>query len=328
MEVVDTLLGIMDGFDPFFDSTAAEETDDARKKALAEIVRAKDNGGGAKKGDAITAKLIEVIVPKMREAKPVSSAELTDLLLGVLQTYPDEVDKVMKRKILLGRLDRLVTETADQVRLRPAKKSEEWGSHDQVYTRSFDEWDVTLGYFPDYIRHRVIYGQTGTSPLINKTLAVSVRYHHTEHHLVPSNGTGTRPELIDFLKGAELDRLAKTYGITYELPPLGSSPRPTTHAAKGGYKVMVDTLENELKDSPYSAEKLMREVSSVVVFYDGPGISFHLIAEFPKGHPDIGQNLTLVFGADFFKLTKQQWDDFKKTPPVAIAALEPLKHQA
>ena len=38
MEVVETLRGLMDGFDPFFDSTAAEETNEARKKALAAIV--------------------------------------------------------------------------------------------------------------------------------------------------------------------------------------------------------------------------------------------------------------------------------------------------
>ena len=39
MEVVETLRGLMDGFDPFFDSTAAEETNEARKKALAAIVK-------------------------------------------------------------------------------------------------------------------------------------------------------------------------------------------------------------------------------------------------------------------------------------------------
>lgn len=50
MEVVDTIVGIMDGFDPFFGSTAADETDDARKKALAEIVRSKENSAGPRKG--------------------------------------------------------------------------------------------------------------------------------------------------------------------------------------------------------------------------------------------------------------------------------------
>jgi len=324
MEVVETLRGIMDGFDSFFDSTAAEETNDARKKALASIVRSK--GDGVMENDAIAARLIEGSVPKMKEAKPVSASEMSDMLLGVLETYPAEVETVMKRKILSSRLERLTYETADQVRLRPAKQSEEWGSHDVVFSRSFDEWDVTLGYFPEYIRHRVIYGQTGASPLINKSLAVSTRYHFTDHVLVPSkNGSLDRPGFIDFLKSADLDRLAKTYGITYELPPLGSSPRTTTHTAKGGYRVMVDTLEDELKNSRYSAEKLVRELSSVTIFHEDPGLSFHLVAEFPKGKPDIGQSLVLVLGADFFNLTKAKWDDFKKVPPVGISALESLK---
>ena len=325
MEVVETLLGIMDGFDPFFDSTAAEETDEGRKRALAMIVRSKGNGGAAGR-DAIATKVIDMIVTNMRAPKSVTSDELTNLMLGVLDTTPAEAERLMRRKILTDRLERLVNETADQVRLHPAKKTEDWGSHDIVFTRPFDDWDVTLGYFPDYIRHRVIYGQTGTSPLINKPLVVSVRYHKAEHHLAPRNGTGDRPGLVDFLKTAELDKLAKAYGLSYELPPLGTAIRGSTHSAKGGYKALIDSLENELLSTPYSAAKLVKEISSVVVFHEDPGLSFHLIVEFPKGRPDIGQSLTLVFGADFFKLTKQQWDEFKKTPPIAIAALEPLKN--
>jgi len=316
----------MDGFDSFYDSTAAEETDEERKKALAAIVRTKADAAATGKGrDVITQKLIDVVVPKMKEAKPVSASEMTDLLLGVLETYPAEVERVMRRKILMTRLERLVSETADHVRLRPAKQTEEWGSHDLVFTRMFDEWDVTLGYFPEYVRHRVIYGQTGISPLINKTLAVSARYHFTEHYMAPKTNGVERPGLVDFLKSPQVDKLAKAYGIGYELPPLGSSMRTTSHTAKGGFKVMVETLEHEIRNSPYSAEKLIKELSSVVIFHEDPGLSFHIIAEFPKGKPDIGQNLFLVFGADFFYLTKAQWDEFKKMPPIAIEALEGLK---
>jgi len=324
MEVVETLRGMMDGFDSFFNSTADEETNEARKKALASIVRSK--GDGKMENDAIAMRLIEMVVPKMKEAKPVSASEMSDMLLGVLETYPAEVEKVMRRKILSARLERLTYETADLVRLRPAKKSEEWGSHDVVFTRPFDEWDVTLGYFPEYIRHRVIYGQTGASPLINKSLAISARYHFTDHVLVPKDGSLDSSAFIDFLKNGDLDRLAKAYGITYELPPLGSSPRSTYHTAKGGYRVMVDTLDNELRNSRYSAEKLVRELKAITIFHEDPGLGFHLVAEFPKGKPDIGQNLILVFGADFFNLTKARWDEFKKVPPIGISALESLKN--
>jgi hypothetical protein len=324
MEVVETLRGLMDGFDPFFDSTAAEETNEARRKALAAIVRTK--GDGMMENDALATRLIDVVVPRMKEAKPVSSSEMSDILLGVLETYPAEVEKVMKRKILGARLEKLSYESADQARLRPAKQSEEWGSHDVVFTRTFDDWDVTLGYFPEYVRHRVIYGQMGASPLVNKSLAVSARYHFTDHVLVPQDGSLDSSAFIDFLKNGELDRLAKIYGITYELPPLGSSPRSTTHTAKGGYRVMVDTLDHELRNSRYSAEKLIRELTTITIFYEDPGLGFHLVAEFPKGKPDIGQNLIVVFGADFFNLTKAKWDDFKKMPPIAISALESLKN--
>ncbi len=324
MEVAETLRGIMDGFDFFFEPTEAEETNEARKKALASIVRSK--GDGMMENDALAMRLIEMVVPKMKEAKPVSALEMSEMLLGVLETYPAEVEKVMRRKILSTRLERLTYETADLVRLRPAKKSEEWGSHDVVFTRSFDEWDVTLGYFPEYIRHRVIYGQRGGSPLINKSLAVSARYHFTDHVLVPKDGSLDSSAFKDFLKNGDLDRLAKTYGITYELPPLGSSPRSTTHTAKGGYRVMVDTLDNELRNSRYSAEKLVRELTEISIFHEDPGLSFHLVAEFPKGKPDIGQNLILVFGADLFNLTKAKWDEFKKVPPIGISALESLKN--
>jgi len=54
MEVEETLRGIMDGFDTFYDSTAAEETDEARRKALAAIVSSKGDGIGGKGRDADT----------------------------------------------------------------------------------------------------------------------------------------------------------------------------------------------------------------------------------------------------------------------------------
>ena len=325
MEVVEALRGIMDGFDPFYGPTAGEETDEARGKALAVVARSKEYADPAKGRDVITGKLIDVIFPKTREQRPVLPAQMSDLLLGVLETNTTEVDSVMRRMILQTRLERLVSEAADNARLRPATSTGEWGSRDQVYRRDYDGWEVTLGYFPEYVRHHAIYGETLTPPLINKKLAVSARYHRTEHYMVPSLGVAERPSLLGFLKSPQLDVLARSYGVSYDLPSIGVTRRETTHKAKGGYSVMVETLEDELRNSPYSAEKLLGELSAVTVFHEDPGLSFHVVAEFPKGRPDVGQNLTLAFGADLFVLSKERWDEFKKMPPVAIAALEQLK---
>ena len=273
----------------------------------------------------ITEKLIDLIFPKTREEMPLSPAQTRDLLLGVLETNSAEVDTVMRRMILLDRLEKLVGEAADNARLRPATSTGEWGGRDQVYRRDYDGWEVTLGYFPEHVRHHAMYGETLTPPLIDKKLAVSARYHRTEHYMAPQLRAAELPDLLGFLKSPQLDLLAKSYGISYDLPPLGVTGRATTHTAKGGYRVMVETLEDELKKSPYSAEKLIGELSAVTVFHEDPGLSFHVVAEFPRGSPDVGQNLTLAFGADLFSLPKEQWDEFKKMPPIAMAALEPLK---
>jgi len=325
VDVVEALRGIMDGFDPFYNPTAAEETDEARRKALAAVARSKEYADPARGRAVMREKLIDVIFPKEGEERHLSQAQMSDVLLGVLETNGAEVDGAMRRMILLDRLERLVGEAADNARLRPATSTADWGSRDQVYRRDYDGWEITLGYFPEHVRHHAIYGETLAAPLVNKNLAVSARYHRTEHYMVPQLRAAELPDLLGFLKSPQFDLLARSYGVSYELPPMGVTRRETTHKAKGGYKVMVETLEDELKKSPYSAEKLISELSAVTVFHEDPGLGFHVVAEFPKGRPDVGQNLTLAFGADLFNLTKEKLDEFKKMPPVAMAALEPLK---
>ncbi len=324
MEIVEALRGIMNGFDPFYGPTAGEETDEARRRALAAVARSKEYADPARGREVIVGRLVDLIFPKAKEETP-SPVRTRDQLLGVLETDIAEVDTAMRKMILLDRLEKLVAEAADNARLRPAQSTKEWTSRDQVYRRDYDGWEVTLGYFPEHVRHRAMYGETLTAPLINKKLAVSARYHRTEHYMAPQLRAAELPDLLRFLKSPQLDILAKSYGISYDLPPLGVTGRATTHTAKGGYKVMVEKLGEELKKSPYSAEKLIGELSAVTVFHEDPGLSFHVVVEFPKGRPDVGQNLTLAFGADFFNLTKDWWDEFKEMPPIAMAALELLK---
>jgi hypothetical protein len=322
MKVVESIRGAMDAFDAFYDSTAKEETDDNRRKAIAQIVRSKGDWGTPKGLEVLATRLTDLVVSSTGETRAMTGPEVGQLILAALGTDPQSVDAAMRRRILLDRLERLVGEAADEANLFPAKQTEEWGSHDSVYSREIGGWEVTLGYFPEYLRPRVIYGHVGASPQVTKNLAISARYHLAKHHLVAKNGDD--PSLLKFMKSKELDKLASLYGISYELPPLGNNPRGQTHSAMGGYNVMVASLEKDLRNSPYSAEKLLSSVSGVNVFHEDEGISVHVIADFPRGKPDIGQNLTFVLGADFFKLSRQEWQNFKKIPPLAIAALEPL----
>ena len=323
MKVVESIRGAMDAFDGFYDSTLRQETDEAKKRAISAIVRSKGDWGTLKGREAIAERLTDVVVTSMGETRAMTGPEVADLLLNVLGTGPNEVDSAMRTRILLDRLEQLVTEASHGAKLFPAKQTEEWGSHDMVYAREIDGWEVTLGYFPEYVRPRVIYGQVGVSPQINKSVVMSARYHHTKLHLVSKNGDDD-PTLLNFMKSRELDKLAGMYGISYELPPLGGAVRGHSHSAMGGFSVMVASLEKELGNSPYSAEKLLNTISSVNVFKEDEGIGVHVIVEFPRGHPDIGQSLTFAFGADFFKLSRQEWQNFKKIPPLAMAALEPL----
>jgi len=326
MKVVESIRGAMDAFDAFYDSTGKQETGEAKKRAISQIVRSKGDWGTPKGREMIAEKLTDLVVTSIEEERAMTGPEVANMLLDVLGTGPNEVDQVMRRSILSNRLETLVGEAADAARLLPARQTEEWGSRDQVFYREMDGWEVTLGYFPDYIRPRVIYGQVGVSPQINKSLAMSCRFHPTRHHLVSKPEEEGDSALIKFMKSKELDKLASAYGISYDLPPLGNPPRAQTHTALGGYNVMVASLENDLRNSPYSAEKLLNGVSAVNVFKEDEGISVHIMAEFPRGHPDIGQNLTFAFGADFFKMSRQEWQNFKKVPPLAIAALEPLMY--
>jgi hypothetical protein len=323
MKVVESIRGAMEAFDAFYDSTSRQETGDAKRKAIATIVRSKGDWGTPRGLEVLATRLTDLVVSSLEETRAMTGPEVGQLILGMLGTGPHEVDSAMRRRILLDRLEQLVGEAADEAKLFPAKQTEEWGSHDMVYAREIDGWEVTLGYFPEYLRPRVIYGHVGVSPQVTKNLAMSARYHLTKHHLVAKNGDDDL-SLLKFMKSKELDRLASLYGISYELPPLGNAPRGQTHSAMGGYSVMVASLEKDLRNSPYSAEKLLSSVSGVNVFHEDEGISVHVIADFPRGKPDIGQNLTFVFAADFFKLSRQEWQDFKKIPPLAIAALEPL----
>ena len=325
VNAIEALRGIMDGFDRFYGPTATEETDEARRKALAVVARSKEYMDPARGRDVMTGKLIDLAFPKESEEKPLSSTQVRDLMLGVLGTNAAEVDVAMRRMILLDRLERLAGEAADNARLRPVTSTEEWTGRDQVYRRDYDGWEVTLGYFREHVRHHAMYGEVLPAPLIDKKLAVSARHHRVENYMVPERGAAERPNMLAFLKSPEFDLIARSYGVSYELPPVGLARRATSHTAKGGYAVMVETLEEELKKSPYSAEKLLSELSAVTVFHEDPGISFHVVVEFPKGRADVGRNLALVFGADLFNLEKEQWDEFKKMPPVAMAALETLK---
>jgi hypothetical protein len=323
MKVTESIRGAMDAFDGFYDSTSKQETDDAKRKAISAIVRGKGDWGTPKGLEVLASRLTDLVVTSMEETRVMNGPDVGRLVLAALGTDPQTVDATMRRRILLDRLEQLVGEAADGANLFPSKQTEEWGSHDSVYAREIDGWDVTLGYFPEYLRPRVIYGQVGVSPQITKNLAMSVRYHLTKHHLVAKNGDEDL-SLLNFMKSKELDKLAGLYGISYDLPPLGNPPRIQTHNARGGYSVMVSSLDKDLRNSPYSAEKLLNSVSAVNVFHEDEGISVHVIVDFPRGKADIGQNLTFVFGADFFKLSRQEWQDFKKIPPLAISALEPL----
>lgn len=314
----------MDAFDAFYDSTEKQETGDAKRRAISAIVRSKGDWATPKGQEAIAGRLTDLVINSIEETRAMTGPEVAELILSALGTGPREVDSAMRMKILSDRLERLVAEAADAARLFPAKQTEEWGSHDIVFEREFEGWDITLGYFPEYFRPRVIYGQVGVSPQIGKSMAMSMRYHQTKHYMVSKEGEGGESPFLKFMKSKELDRLAGLYGISYDLPPLGSAQRVQTHKAMGGYSVMVTSLEKDLRNSPYSAEKLLNSVSSFNIFHEDEGISLHLIAEFPRGHTDIGQNLAFVFGADFFKLSRQEWQDFKKIPPLAMAALEPL----
>lgn len=316
----------MSAFDGFYDSTLKAETSEAKRRAISSIVRSKGDWGTPKGLEAIAAKLTDLAVSSMEDSRAMTGPEVGQLVLGVLGTNAQEVDSEMRNKILTYRLEQLVEEAADEAKLFPAKQTEEWGSHDEVFYREIDGWEVTLAYFPEYVRPRVIYGQVGISPQVTKSITLSARYHVTKHHLVSKTGGPVSEEasILNFMKNKDLDKLASMYGISYDLPPLGSSPRGQTHRAMGGYNTMVASLEQELKNSPYSAEKLLSSVSAVNVFHEDEGLSLHVIVDFPKGHPDIGQNLTFVIGADFFKLSRQEWQDFKKVPALAMAALEPL----
>jgi hypothetical protein len=324
MKILESIRGAMDAFDAFYDSTSSQETNDAKKKALSTIVRSKGDWSTPQGREAIADRLTDLIVMSLEESRAMTGPEVGDLIMGVLGTGLQEVDSTMRARILSERLEHLVGEAAEEARLLPAKQTEEWGSHDMVYSREIDGWEVTLGYFPEYLRPRQIYGQMGVSPQIGKNLAMSARYHLTKHYMVAKDGED-ESSFLKFMKSRELDKLASLYGISYDLPPLGNATRGQTHSAMGGYNVMVSSLDKDLRNSPYSAEKLVNSVSGVNIFHEDEGMSVHVMAEFPKGHTDIGQNLTFVFGANFFKMTRQEWQEFKKIPPIAIAALEPLK---
>lgn len=323
MKVVDSIRGAMDTFDAFYDSTARQETDDAVRRAILTVVRSKGEWGTPKGLDSMAQKLTDIVVSSLGQTTAMTGPEVARLVLGALGTNPKDVDATMRAKILSDRLEQLVSDAADAARLLPAKQTEEWGNRDLVYYREIDGWEVTIGYFPEYFRPRVIYGQVGVSPQINKVVAISARYHITKHHLVAKEDESDA-SLIKFMKSRELDRLASVYGISYDLPPLGNPPRTQTHKAMGGYNAMVAALEKDLKNSPYSAEKLLNSISGVNIFKEDEGLSLHVMVDYPRGHPDIGQNLTFAFGVDLFKLSRPEWQEFKKVPPLAMAALEPL----
>ena len=152
MKVVESIRGAMDAFDAFYDSTSRQETDDAKRKAIATIVRSKGDWGTPKGLEVLAAKLTDLVVSSMEETRAMTGPEVGQLVLAVLGTDPASVDSTMRRRILLDRLEQLVGEAADEAKLFPAKQTEEWGSHDLVYTREIDGWDVTLGYFPEYLR--------------------------------------------------------------------------------------------------------------------------------------------------------------------------------
>src|SRR5208282_640360 len=98
MKVVESIRGAMDAFDAFYDSTARQETDDAKRKAIATIVRSKGEWGTPKGLEALATKLTDMVVSSMEETRAMTGPEVSQLILAVLGTDPQSVDSTMRRR--------------------------------------------------------------------------------------------------------------------------------------------------------------------------------------------------------------------------------------
>src|SRR5271155_5106181 len=112
MKIIESIRGAMDAFDGFYDSTAKHETDDAKRKAIAAIVRAKGDWGTPKGLEVLASRLTDMGVTSMGETRAMTGPEVVQLILAVLGTDAHTVDATMRKRILLDRLEQLVGEAA------------------------------------------------------------------------------------------------------------------------------------------------------------------------------------------------------------------------
>jgi hypothetical protein len=66
MKVVESMRGAMDAFDSFYDSTSRQETDDAKRKAVASIVPSKGDWGTPKGLEVVATKITDLAVSSHR----------------------------------------------------------------------------------------------------------------------------------------------------------------------------------------------------------------------------------------------------------------------
>jgi hypothetical protein len=332
MALAEQISQIMDSFDEIYSSPTTEERILATREALLLTVHQKeqpDSWGFHIK----TNKLIDLLVPFMDSKQGVvDREELTRMFLAVLDTSPDEIESKVGQQIMVDRLIPQIDSSAKHFGLdnfRPSKERDrESKLPTHLYTKVIDGWELSLLYFPDYIYHHLIYGSYNVEPQIKQSLVLSLR--RLEKIDYDNRFKGRLFKLDEFLKSREVDELARKYGVSYYIA--GKFDRLTRHEGHGGYERMVKDLAEELTNTPYSADKLIKNVQCPIdIFREEDGLSFHLVAKDTwikdsyDDKPESRRNLGLALGVDFLKVSRERWQEFKKLVPTALRALSYLQ---
>jgi len=320
--------GILDSFDEIYSPSTKAEEIQARREEL--IARVKESEKGDSYGYHMkTTKLIDILVPFMDEGGAVSRAELTNLFLSLLDLTRPELEQRTRTKLTKNRLEPHFQSIVRAEGFLAIDSEDSRDKKHPPYSKAVGEWEVTFGYFPEYVPHHNLYGSRGIAPQAGSEISLSARYLGETYR--PDYGRESPgPDLLGFLKSPEAAQLARMYGIRYQPGKPDRSFRTPDRIARGDYDAIIKDLEKELENTPYSAEKRIKEISSIDVFHEDEGLSIHLMARaVPKDSfrdtTSMRQTIALVVGGDFSRVTEPRWEEFKKATLVALKGLETLK---
>jgi hypothetical protein len=323
---------ILEKLDHIYDQVTQSEREETSKQALHEIVLEGEKPGSY--GYHMkTGKLIDRLVPFLQNDKPLDKETLGDLFLSVLDATRGELEGKASILQVKNRVKEILNNISTNCGLSEDLRKEVLEGHAPI-VRELDGWSIRCAYTPhfgdaySYLLNVYGAGDYGALRGVSKDLVVTIGHRWRSPNPTYNDIKDyLKLDFPGFLKIPRIEKLCQRFGIRFRIvSPFGGGN--WSQEAKGGYEAMLETLNGVLKNTPYSAEKLIGNLREINIFHDDSDFGFELFAtETRTSDKDVAAGLILGFGVNFHQITLEQWNEVKNLVLGAFESLQTLREQ-